>query len=95
LRGINPAEQYDPDHFFRECFIMGKRQKPHFITATDVAEYLKVSEHTVYRWCRQNRIPHFSFNKTYRFDNDEIQRWIESRHHQAEGGQDSEEEVSA
>ncbi len=48
-------------------------------TAADVAEYLQVREHTVYRWCRLKKIPHFDLNSTYRFDMDAIRAWSQSR----------------
>ena len=50
------------------------------MTAAEVAEFLSVSEHTVYRWCKSRKIPHFNLNSTYRFNLQELQKWLDSKH---------------
>lgn len=56
------------------------KKSANLITASQIAECLNVSEHTVYRWCRSRKIPHFNLHNTYRFDPGEVQEWLESRH---------------
>ncbi|NQU42008.1 helix-turn-helix domain-containing protein [bacterium] len=54
------------------------------LSATDLAEYLGVGEHTIYRWCKSRKIPHFSLNTSYRFDPGEIKTWLERKHRDPE-----------
>ena len=57
------------------------------LTTKDLAEYLNVCEHTVYRWCKAGKIPHFNLNSNFRFDPSEITRWMAARHHDKASGQ--------
>ncbi|MFP4381843.1 MAG: helix-turn-helix domain-containing protein [Candidatus Sumerlaeia bacterium] len=50
------------------------------LAASDIAEYLNVSEHTVYRWCRSGKIPFYNLESTYRFDINEFREWLRSKH---------------
>jgi excisionase family DNA binding protein len=51
-----------------------------WLTTTELAHLLEVSEATVRRWARQKRLPHFrSPGGHYRFDVDEIYRFVENR----------------
>ncbi|MBN1866669.1 helix-turn-helix domain-containing protein [Candidatus Sumerlaeota bacterium] len=52
------------------------------LTTTELAEYLNVCEHTIYRWCKTGKIPHFSLNSNYRFEREEIRRWLDAKHRQ-------------
>ena len=45
------------------------------IPVKEAAEYLKVSEKTIYRWIRQGVIPSFKFQGQYRFDKEELTGW--------------------
>lgn len=45
------------------------------LTVKETAEYLKVSEKTIYRWIRQGVIPAIKFQGQYRFDRKEIEAW--------------------
>ena len=56
------------------------------LTTTDLADYLNVCEHTIYRWCKTGKIPHFSLNSNYRFDREEIRVWLDSKHRQEQPG---------
>lgn len=42
----------------------------------DVADMLKVSEKTVYRWVNDNLIPYYRINRQYRFNREEIKSWL-------------------
>ena len=41
----------------------------------DVAKILQVSEKTIYRWIKDNKIPYYRINHQYRFRTDEIDQW--------------------
>ncbi len=56
-------------------------QKAGLLSAADVAQYLNVCEHTVYRWCKSGKIPFYNLSSTYRFDSTEIEEWLTSQHH--------------
>ena len=44
----------------------------------DVAELLKVSEKTVYRWLKQGKLPAYRVNEQYRFNKAELLEWATS-----------------
>ena len=58
------------------------RRADRLLTVSDLAEYLNVCEHTIYRWCKSRKIPHFNLNSSYRFDPHEIRRWLTENHRQ-------------
>ncbi len=45
-------------------------------TITEVAEYLKVAERTLYRLVAAKKIPAFKVGGTWRFSKTEIEQWI-------------------
>ena len=45
------------------------------LTVKETAEFLRVSEKTIYRWIRQGVIPAIKFQGQYRFDTKEIEAW--------------------
>ncbi len=46
------------------------------LTITEVAEYLKVAERTLYRLVAAKKIPAFKVGGTWRFSKTEIEQWI-------------------
>ena len=46
------------------------------LTLKDVAEYLKVTERTIYRLAAAKKIPAFKVGGTWRFSRAEIEQWI-------------------
>jgi len=46
----------------------------------DAAEFLNVSEKTIYRWIGQNKIPVHRLNEQYRFNRLELLEWAASQH---------------
>jgi excisionase family DNA binding protein len=46
------------------------------MTIRDVAEFLKVTEKTIYRMAADGRIPGFKVGGTWRFDKADIEKWI-------------------
>jgi PTS system nitrogen regulatory IIA component len=53
--------------------------KPEIMTLEEVAEYLRVSERTVYDWAQKGEIPCGKFGTSWRFRRFEIEQWIESK----------------
>jgi excisionase family DNA binding protein len=45
------------------------------MTANEVAAYLQIHVHTVYRMVRADQIPHFRVGGKYRFSVEAIDRW--------------------
>jgi PTS system nitrogen regulatory IIA component len=53
---------------------------PHEImTVEEVAEYLRVSERTVYEWAQKGEIPSGKLGTSWRFKRGEIERWVNQR----------------
>jgi PTS system nitrogen regulatory IIA component len=49
------------------------------MTVQEVAEYLRVSERTIYDWASKNQIPCGKIGTTWRFKRAEIEQWVDSR----------------
>jgi excisionase family DNA binding protein len=49
---------------------------PPLLTVAEVARYLRVHPTTIYRLLRQKRIPAFRVANDWRFNTEEIDRWI-------------------
>ena len=47
------------------------------LTIRQVADYLKVTERTIYRLAAAGKIPEFKVGGTWRFSRAEINRWIQ------------------
>lgn len=47
-----------------------------FLTAEEVAEYLRLPLSTVYKLVQDKRLPGFKVGKHWRFRKDTIQKWI-------------------
>ncbi len=46
------------------------------LNVRELAELLNVSEKTIYRWIRQNKMPALKINEQYRFNRTEILEWV-------------------
>ena len=55
------------------------------LTLTEVAELLKVSRKTIYRWIRERRIPFYRISRQFRFNPGEIEAWISRSRREAAG----------
>ena len=55
---------------------MAKKQSP-LMKPEAVADILQVARKTVVEMARRNDIPHVRIGRYYRFDPDEISRWID------------------
>ena len=47
------------------------------LTIREVAEFLRVTEKTIYRMASEKRIPAFKVGGSWRFDKADIEKWIE------------------
>lgn len=52
------------------------KQQAQILTITEVAEYLKVAERTIYRLAASKKIPAFKVGGAWRFAKADIERWI-------------------
>ena len=52
------------------------------LTLKDVAEYLKVTERTIYRMVADRKIPAFKVGGSWRFRLAEIDEWIKTQTHE-------------
>lgn len=52
------------------------KPKSDILTITEVAEYLKVAERTLYRLAAAKKIPAFKVGGTWRFLHTDIDQWI-------------------
>lgn len=50
-----------------------------YYNLNEVAEYLRKSKSSIYKWCRANRMPYIKSGKNLLFNKNEIDRWLESR----------------
>ena len=53
-----------------------KKPESDILTITEVSEYLKVAERTIYRLAAGKKIPAFKVGGTWRFSRAEIDKWI-------------------
>jgi excisionase family DNA binding protein len=49
------------------------------MTLQEVADYLRVTRSTIHRMMKRNEIPGFRIGRHWRFNLDEIDRWLSSR----------------
>lgn len=49
------------------------------LTLEEVAEYLRVSERTVYDWANKGEIPCGKLGTTWRFKRSEVERWVDRK----------------
>ena len=56
-------------------------EKPEIMTVQEVAEYLRVSERTVYEWATQGTIPCGKLGTTWRFKRSEVEKWVDEHLH--------------
>ena len=49
------------------------------MTVKEVAEYLRLDEHTIYRMARKGEIPAFKIAGQWRFKRDLIEKWLKTK----------------
>ena len=60
---------------------------PDIMTIEEVADYLRVSERTVYDWASKGKIPCGKLGTTWRFKRVDIEEWVD--HHLSAGGKNT------
>lgn len=58
---------------------MPSNSESEILTIKEVAEYLKVTERTIYRLAAAKKIPGFKLGGTWRFRRSDLDEWIASR----------------
>jgi PTS system nitrogen regulatory IIA component len=53
--------------------------KPEIMTVQEVADFLRISERTVYEWATQGVIPCGKLGTTWRFKRSEVERWVDEQ----------------
>ena len=51
-------------------------EKPEILTVQEVAQFLRVSERTVYEWATAGTIPCGKLGTTWRFKRSEVEKWV-------------------
>lgn len=59
------------------------------LTIKEVADYLKVTERTLYRLAQEGKIPAFKVGGSWRFRREDLERWIQNQINTAEGPSDA------
>lgn len=59
--------------------------QPRYMSVKSAAAYLDVSSRTIYRWIENGFIPYCTIPSGYRFDKEEIDKWMKT-HHVPEAG---------
>jgi len=50
-----------------------------YLTVDEIAEYLGFNRQTLWRWAREEVIPHYRVGNKFRFKLDEVERWMQRR----------------
>ena len=69
-----------------------KKPESDILTITEVAEYLKVAERTIYRLAAAKKIPAFKVGGTWRFSRAEIDQWIKRQTFEAQNNSGADDE---
>lgn len=48
----------------------------HILTVPEIAQYLKVSRTTVWRWCNEGKLPAFKVGRGWRIHRSEVERIV-------------------
>ena len=60
----------------KKGYVMSKG-KERLMTVKEVAEYLQLDEHTIYRMAREGKIPAFKVANQWRFKREMIEEWLQ------------------
>jgi excisionase family DNA binding protein len=63
---------------------LGRNVADDVLTLKEVANYLKVTERTIYRLVAERKIPAFKVGRSWRFRLSEIDAWIKAQSHEIE-----------
>ena len=48
-----------------------------YLTLNELADYIKVSKSTAYKWCSNGQIPYIKTGKLLLFKKEDIDKWLE------------------
>lgn len=57
---------------------MSKRNFPKLMNVDELAAYLGLRKQTVYNWLHQKKITGIKIGKVWRFERNEIEKWLKS-----------------
>jgi excisionase family DNA binding protein len=57
----------------------GRAPDHEILTIEEVAEYLRLTPQTIYKWAQEGRIPAAKLGKEWRFRRSLIDRWLDDR----------------
>ena len=60
-----------------------------YLTLPEVAEQLKVSRRTVYRWIKSGGLDAYQFGREYRITESALKNFLEAHRFRAKGGSDA------
>jgi len=55
------------------------KESPEILTVKQLASYLQMDEHTIYRLAKSGKIPAMKIGAEWRFKKDLVDRWIEEK----------------
>jgi len=55
------------------------KDSPEILTVKQLADYLQMDEHTIYRLAKSGKIPAMKIGAEWRFKKDLIDKWIEEK----------------
>ncbi len=58
------------------------------LTIREIADYLKITERTLYRLAQEGKIPAFRVGSAWRFRRGDLDQWIRNQSQPAPGGED-------
>lgn len=63
----------------------GPPEQPEFLAPQEVAELLRVSVYTVRRWIKEGDLPAYKVGRSWRIDQEELERWLDAQRHGSSG----------
>lgn len=57
-----------------------RRERREMMTVRELADYLKVSRHTIYQWINDSRFPfaYYKHERAVRFDRRDVDEWLDT-----------------
>jgi excisionase family DNA binding protein len=77
VEGVSPAGSRSSRSRRNSCGSTPTKILPKMLTADEVADLLRKSAKTIYRWANEGLIPSFNLHGNVLFDLDEVLAWIE------------------
>lgn len=57
--------------------------RPTIMTVSELADYLRLHEQTIYKMAKEGHLPASRVGNRWRFEKDQINRWLRQRQHAA------------